>query len=352
MSNYQVNYNFGHLANNGRVNVTNNNTNYNFDTQLLTLVIKKPLIVVLGISIYDQHIFHSLECVPIDYKNIEHAFNIIRGYDFLFYNQKNEIKLKHHNINQKQVSGTKQFKLKWDEKEIFEFNDKIEKILNTSQNNYDGLLYFISCHGDTGVIYDSNGNKVPLITIFDKFNNQNCVKLRNKPKIYFVEACRGSMRTQRYNNSNIDNLNARINITQTKLNKNLSNSKHNQQNTIEQMDEKKSEMKEMSEKSGIYSQKSQSFSNKVIYSKYNYNREIYANTEGYAVVEPGSKGAYLIRSITQAIVNNQTFKKDFDQIMIHSRKLMLEMMGMSVDCGAQVIDDHNKIPKKIVFKAQ
>ena len=44
-----------------------------------------------------------------------------------------------------------------------------------------------------------------------------------------------------------------------------------------------------------------------VYSKYNYNREIYANTEGYVIVEPGSKGAYMTRSITQSIVNDKIF---------------------------------------------
>ena len=59
------------------------------------------------------------------------------------------------------VSGNKQFKLRWNEKEIFKFYDKVYHLLSDSKYNYHCLLYFISCHGD------SNGNKVPLITIFD-----------------------------------------------------------------------------------------------------------------------------------------------------------------------------------------
>ena len=88
----------------------------------------------------------------------------------------------------------------------------------------------------------------------------------------------------------------------------------------------------------------------MVFSKYNWNREIYANTEGYAVVEPGSIGAYMTRSITQVIENNDVFKKDFDIIMNHARKIMLELMGKSIECAAQVIEDHSNIPRKLFFK--
>ena len=87
-----------------------------------------------------------------------------------------------------------------------------------------------------------------------------------------------------------------------------------------------------------------------IFSKYNYNREVYANTEGYAVIEPGSKGAYMIRSVTQSIVNNDIFGKNLDDILLHTRKVMLQLMGMSPECGAQVVEDHNNIPNQVFFK--
>ena len=33
---------------------------------------------------------HSLDCVVTDYKNIRHAFNVKRGYDFAYFSNKNE----------------------------------------------------------------------------------------------------------------------------------------------------------------------------------------------------------------------------------------------------------------------
>ena len=66
-------------------------------------------------------------------------------------------------------------------------------------------------------------------------------------------------------------------------------------------------------------------------------------------MEPGSIGAYMTRSITQAIENDDLFQKDFDKIMNHTRKIMTKLMGTSVECSAQVIQDNNNIPRKIFF---
>ena len=234
-------------------------------------------------------------------------------------------------------------------------NDKIYQLVNSSRNDYDCLIYFISCHG---IIYDSKGNKFPLIAIFNKFCNQKCFQLRNKPKIYFKEACRGNTRTKNYNNSvfndtiqtgnNMNTMSTTVGIDGDTMNNSIvSYDTDNNFNTVintsnnndEKYDGKQTDTK-TDDKNG----------NNNVFSKYNYNREIYANTDGFGVVEPGSRGAYMTRSITKCIVNDKIFEKDFDEIMIHARHVMLELMGKSVDCGAQVIDDHNAIPRKIIFK--
>ena len=397
LSNYQSN--FAHLQTNG---IENNSMKTKSSSKSIT--IKNPLVVSLGISIYHRYVNVSLECVPMDYKNVEYAFNIVRGYDMIYYNPNNEIVLKRHKIDNSdnisnnkdcnnsgkgkssiaiQVGSKKRYKLRWNETEIFEFNDAIYDILADSKYNYDCLLYFMSCHGDSdSVIYDSDGNKVPLITIFDKFSNQNCIRLRNKPKIYFIEACRGSMRTKRIANSNFLMINDHDNKETSKHIKNNVNNADNNSNkvsleesvttkahtpapadekTVETNDSLNDHHKDnaISNETDDINISSNTVSNILsngpdkpqnTYSKYNYNREIYANTEGNAVVEPGSKGAYMIRSITQSFVNNEIFKKSLDEIIIHSRKIMLKLMGMSTECGAQIIDDHNNIPNKILFK--
>ena len=87
-----------------------------------------------------------------------------------------------------------------------------------------------------------------------------------------------------------------------------------------------------------------------LFSKFNWNRVIYANTDGYGVVAPYSKGEYMIRSVCQAFANNDIYQSDFDQIMVQIRRILTELMGTSPECGAQVIDDHNDIPCNVFFK--
>ena len=342
-------------------------------------ILNNPLIVVLGICEYDKHIFPNLNCAINDYKNVEFAFHITRGYSMIHFDTNNLIvhkkaqqrqqpqqeqhtqereKDKSTNARKSKVSSRNRFKLRWTEDEIFDFNKKIHSIVNSARYNYDSLIYFISCHGDDGgVIYDSDGNKVPLITIFDKFSNQNCVQLRNKPKIYFIEACRGSMRTQRLANSQLGN-NSRSYENNKKKNNDkkltittISKTKTNSKNLS---DHDESEIKVNSSLEETYSKKNKGNKNEsnknTLFSKYSSNREIYANTDGYLVVEPNNYGGYMIQSITQSIVNDNIFCKDFDSIMIHTRKIMLKLMGMSIECGAQVIQDHSNVSKRMFFK--
>ena len=71
----------------------------------------------------------------------------------------------------------------WKEKEIFKVYDEVYDLLSDSRYNYHCLLDFISCHGD------SNGNKVPLITIFDKFSNQCDVRGDKRTKWFAKSNC-------------------------------------------------------------------------------------------------------------------------------------------------------------------
>ena len=382
---------------------------------------KKPLIAMIGISQYDKGVFEDLECVVNDYKNVQHAFYVKRGYSFVYCDKNNRVihkkGLKINKIKNatRTVSSRNNTKLRWTDNEVLDYNDQIHSILENKKYNYDGLIYFISSHGDRdGVIYDSKGDKIPLIVIFDKFSNQHCIQLRNKPKIYFVDACRGNQRTKRFANSLLnsvietekkENVKTKIISTNKKvkfdenvisISKSSQNSSmeigddkaskaskyqallqstttieqtpspappdpfpihdhhlFNNETTIPENDDGKDDMKDEIKDAVIdvnYNLSSSNTSNvNVIFSKYNYNREIYANTEGYAVVEPGSKGAYMTRSITQAIENDDIFQKDLNTIVNHTRKIMLKLMGTSVECAAQVIQDNNNIPRKVFF---
>ncbi|CAG2108820.1 unnamed protein product, partial [Medioppia subpectinata] len=57
---------------------------------------------------------------------------------------------------------------------------------------HDALVVIILSHGAEEGIYGTDGVTVPLKTILEMFNNENCPQLIDKPKMFFTNACRGS----------------------------------------------------------------------------------------------------------------------------------------------------------------
>lgn len=49
----------------------------------------------------------------------------------------------------------------------------------------------ISSHGVEGAVYGSDGKLVQLQDVFTKLDNAHCPQLQNKPKMFFIQACRG-----------------------------------------------------------------------------------------------------------------------------------------------------------------
>lgn len=56
----------------------------------------------------------------------------------------------------------------------------------------DCLVVIIMSHGIPGGIEGSDGDYLHLMNdVYSRFNNENCPRLKGKPKIFFVQACRG-----------------------------------------------------------------------------------------------------------------------------------------------------------------
>lgn len=345
--------------------------------------ILKPLVVFLGILKYDVGVFTNLGCVPTDFENIVKSLNCDRGYSVAYYTNENKLKL--IDENNKSVSHHKdQLKLYWLESDISTFNFQIYKKYFGKKNcKYDSLFYFISSHGnDGGIIYDSKGESIPLVTIFDQFNNEYCPMLRNKPKIYWISACRGLMITKRYTDSalqmpisqtqiveelNINDSFVNVHCDKNTININDAYDDENKSAADQDLDSKQSEtITSNNTTTTIADNNSNNIgnndleNNKIVkfnknncnlrsYNKFNYNRIIYANTSGYAVVEPSNKGEYMIRSVCKVFEDDNILSYDFDQVIVQIRKVMIKLMGVSESCAAQVIDDHNDIPCNIVF---
>ena len=74
--------------------------------------------------------------------------------------------------------------------------DKLYQTLHQLQTEdhqrYSAFVLILLSHGDKGgVVYCSDGAPITLKKISDFFTAANCPSLINKPKLFFVQACRG-----------------------------------------------------------------------------------------------------------------------------------------------------------------
>ena len=347
--------------------------------------INDPLVIMVGIGDYDDTL-QNLIGITKDYKNIFYTFNNQYNYS-LFYQTKDnqQIYTKHRFIDLKNEHLSEKIKIKWVEDEIIDFFKKARDII--IENKHDSLIAVISSHGDTdGVIYDSNFDEVQLIEIFSIFMKNDCPHLQDKPKIFFVDACRGTMKS--LNKEHVLNNDLKTEASTKKLkgpnnqhkdrDRDSPNGTQSQAGLQQSQKEKtritplmygdSSKTEERRTNSHILIENQQTNSK---HSTYNYNGDnnneiamvdlekenkqtepksflskleekwlpyhneanfqiVYANIDGYAVVEAGKKGGYLIQAIKRVfcnkeyILNKQMYLND---IVLHINQEAQKMIG-------------------------
>ena len=63
-----------------------------------------------------------------------------------------------------------------------------------SHDEYDSFVCCILSHGSAGHVFGTDGEKISLDTVTQKIDAHRCPSLRNKPKLFFLQACRGDLR--------------------------------------------------------------------------------------------------------------------------------------------------------------
>ncbi|KAM5155989.1 caspase-8 isoform 1-T1 [Callospermophilus lateralis] len=58
-------------------------------------------------------------------------------------------------------------------------------------NNKDCFICCILSHGDEGIIYGTDGQKVSIFELTSYFTGSKCPSLAGKPKVFFIQACQG-----------------------------------------------------------------------------------------------------------------------------------------------------------------
>jgi len=69
--------------------------------------------------------------------------------------------------------------------------DELASVACKDHSKYDCFVLWIMSHGTTGRVYCSDGNTVPIETVRDMLSNTACKTLSGKPKLCFIQACRG-----------------------------------------------------------------------------------------------------------------------------------------------------------------
>lgn len=73
-----------------------------------------------------------------------------------------------------------------------EMYDTARDYSRLNHSNYDCFVCCILSHGIQGGIYGSDGEVIEIGLITQQFKGTACRSLGNKPKLFFVQACRGS----------------------------------------------------------------------------------------------------------------------------------------------------------------
>jgi hypothetical protein len=77
-------------------------------------------------------------------------------------------------------------------------SERMKSIMNEmgkrNHDQYDSFVCCILSHGTAGHVFGTDGVKVSLDTLTQSIDAKHCPTLRNKPKLFFLQACRGELR--------------------------------------------------------------------------------------------------------------------------------------------------------------
>ncbi|ETO11420.1 hypothetical protein RFI_25954, partial [Reticulomyxa filosa] len=136
--------------------------------------IKNALVVMIAISEYcDNKMLCNLPNVrEKDVKNFREVFKQELNYEFVC---------------------NEEFKMNKEDIDEFLENVIVNHKLYKNKRNYDALIIIIAGHGDEGdALVTSDGKHVPIDGIRSLFNCNKMESLRDYPKIFIIDVCRGS----------------------------------------------------------------------------------------------------------------------------------------------------------------
>ena len=77
-----------------------------------------------------------------------------------------------------------------------QIQELFENIQCRDHSASDSFVCSILTHGDYGRVFGTDSSSILIDTLTDKLGAANCPQLREKPKIFFIQACRGKLKCQ------------------------------------------------------------------------------------------------------------------------------------------------------------
>ena len=314
--------------------------------------IKHPLVIIFGIGDYDNDVMPSLIGVSQDYINCIATF-LKLGYCIFYQNTQNSIeyidRYNNNNTNSTKINlkqCKENVKLHWDEEEIGQFfTNAREYVL---KNKHDSCIFLLSSHGESdGIIIDSTGEEISLLSLFCRFDGTECQYLVDKPKMIFVDACRGRARSKPI-------APIKLNINSGEKKEQEKEEKENEKDKVNCITKSDNAIQSNTNDSVIPQRKQATNTNDNnndrddwYHSQENFIH-IYSNPEGYAAADGGTKGGYLIRSVKRVFSNLEvSLNQTLNDIIVQIRAEAKEMAGKGALECVQVVDT---MTSKIVFE--
>ena len=308
------------------------------------LKIENPLVVILGIGEYSG--MPNLDGITKDYQHMIKIFNKLFGYDILY-------KLKNNQFNKNKSDGNIQdeFKIRWSIDEVDDFIDESKSILGDKTRKYDALIFIISCHGESGVLLDSDCEEIIFYGIASKFDGSSFPFFAECPKLFFVDACRGQMKSkpipvefginQQTNEIILVNKGQENKTQQEKREqKQLSVENNIDSEIVVVIDDEKTVESSRIQPREVYGKqvyvkevlKVEQVKQLLVQKNINIHKEanflfVYANPDGYAAFDGGNKGGYLIQAIYKVFRKKEIVSKDLNSIIYHVADKVKQLVG-------------------------
>ena len=324
-------------------------------TVLKPTTIYNPIVIILGIGEYDG--MQNLIGMTTDYHNIITTFVKYLRYK-VFYKLSDNSTIYSNNPSDLNAN----YKICWNDDEIDQFVKESREC--TQDNKHDSVLFVVSSHGEEDdVILTSECEEYQLLQIFDEFSQSD--DFTRIPKLFVFDTCRGIKRpvvgfkelspkkvnfkgkvydqqlaTLPAQSANVENkLDDNIRDTsqtqtpKVKLSKFQTRGRNNSQNNIQ------SNIQNNSQKDG----------QNPIHLKYSNISKVVANPKGYACLDGGTKGGYLIQSLCKVFKDSAFVKQhQWSEIVMAMRDYTQMIVGKVL---TQVLEHESTLHRDVKFES-